>query len=68
MEGRATIVISHNLLTVQDATTILVLDGGRVAERGTHHELLRERGLYARLHRLSGLTGHGDAPALAVVR
>jgi ATP-binding cassette, subfamily B, bacterial len=68
MEGRATIVISHNLLTVQDATTILVLDGGRVVERGTHAELLRRRGLYARLHRLSGLAGAGDGPALSVVR
>src|ERR687893_1649044 len=40
MEGRTTIVISHNLLTVRDATTILVLEAGRVTERGTHRDLL----------------------------
>ncbi len=53
--GRTTIVISHNLLTVRDATSIVVLDRGRVVERGTHAELLERSGLYARLHRLSGL-------------
>jgi ATP-binding cassette, subfamily B, bacterial len=52
MSGRATIVISHNLLTVRDATTILVLDGGRVVERGTHDQLLAAGGAYARLWQL----------------
>jgi ATP-binding cassette subfamily B protein len=52
MAGRTTIVISHNLLTVRDATRILVLDHGRVVEQGTHHDLLLSGKTYARLHRL----------------
>ncbi|MER5430105.1 ABC transporter ATP-binding protein [Streptomyces sp. NPDC002588] len=51
MAGRTTIVISHNLLTVRDATRILVLDHGRVVEQGTHHDLLLRGRTYARLHR-----------------
>ena len=50
--GRSSVVISHNLLSVREATSILVLDGGRVVERGTHAELLRLNSAYARLHRL----------------
>jgi ATP-binding cassette subfamily B protein len=45
--GRTTIVIAHRLSTVVHADQIVVLDGGLVAERGTHAELLRKRGLYA---------------------
>ena len=52
MEGRTTIVISHNLLTVREATEILVLQSGRVAERGAHQELLERNGAYAHLYRL----------------
>jgi ABC-type multidrug transport system fused ATPase/permease subunit len=53
MAGRTTIVISHNLLTVRDATRIVVLDHGRVVEHGAHEELLGRRGTYTRLHRLT---------------
>lgn len=52
MSGRTTIVISHNLLTVREATEILVLQDGHVAERGTHQELLERDGAYAYLYRL----------------
>ncbi|MGW0996184.1 ABC transporter ATP-binding protein [Streptomyces sp. NPDC002523] len=54
MAGRTTIVISHNLLTVRDATRIVVLDRGRVVEQGDHDDLLARDGTYARLHRLNG--------------
>jgi subfamily B ATP-binding cassette protein MsbA len=50
MKNRTTVVIAHRLSTVQNATRIVVLDRGRVAEIGTHEELLRRNGLYQRLH------------------
>lgn len=52
MRGRTSLVIAHRLSTVQSADQILVLHHGEVRERGTHPELLRRGGLYARLHEL----------------
>ena len=49
MEGRTTLVIAHRLSTVKDATRVIVLDQGAVAESGSHDELFQEDGLYRRL-------------------
>lgn len=51
LSGRTSLVIAHRLSTVRNADLILVVDGGRIVERGTHAELLGLRGLYADLYR-----------------
>jgi ATP-binding cassette subfamily B protein len=52
LERRTALVVAHRLSTIQDCDRILVLHKGRLRESGTHTELLRERGLYARLYEL----------------
>jgi ATP-binding cassette subfamily B protein len=52
--GRTTLAIAHRLSTVRDAEQIMVLDGGRVAELGTHEELLELSGRYASMIEAQG--------------
>ena len=51
MRARTSILVSHRISTVRDADSILVLDGGRIAERGTHASLVADGGIYAEMHR-----------------
>jgi len=64
MAGRTTLMIAHRLSTVRHADRILVLEAGRIVERGTHAELVRHGGLYSRLARQQSLDG---TPAVATV-
>ena len=64
--GRTTIAIAHRLSTIRDADQILVLDGGRIVERGTHEELVQTGGRYAALLRGAEVAGDRSAAGSGV--
>jgi subfamily B ATP-binding cassette protein MsbA len=57
MKGRTTLVIAHRLSTVRNADIICVLERGRLAEKGSHDELIAQRGLYYSLHQIQSAMG-----------
>ncbi|MDQ7814012.1 MAG: ABC transporter ATP-binding protein, partial [Brevundimonas sp.] len=57
MEGRATLMIAHRLSTVRNADRIYVVEAGRIAETGSHAQLVKKGGLYARLAKQQSLDG-----------
>ncbi|MCB2088637.1 MAG: metal ABC transporter permease, partial [Sphingomonadaceae bacterium] len=64
-ENRTSISIAHRLSTIADADTILVLDHGRLAESGSHGELLRHDGLYAEMWARQANEEKGSAGVIA---
>jgi subfamily B ATP-binding cassette protein MsbA len=65
LRGRTVFVIAHRLSTIVHADQILVLDRGRIVERGTHAELLAQRGAYHRLHAMQFRDEPAAEPAAA---
>ncbi len=55
LKGRTSVVIAHRLSTIHNADKIIVIDGGRIAEQGTHAELMAKNGIYAKLIEMQSL-------------
>lgn len=69
MRGRTTLVIAHRLSTIETADLILVIDGGRIVDRGTHAELMDRKGVYAKLHEVQfDDQAASEAPAPSLMR
>ncbi|UMX57973.1 ATP-binding cassette domain-containing protein [Escherichia coli] len=51
-KNRTSLVIAHRLSTIEQADEIVVVEDGRIVERGTHHDLLEHKGVYAQLHKM----------------
>jgi ATP-binding cassette subfamily B protein len=66
LAGRTSLVIAHRLSTVRHAHQILVVDDGRIVERGTHDELLARGGTYAELYRTQFEPQRGDAALVEI--
>jgi len=60
MKGRTSLVIAHRLATIRDADRILVLEGGKLIDEGTHDELVKKDGRYAELAKLQFRDMNGD--------
>jgi subfamily B ATP-binding cassette protein MsbA len=52
MKDRTAVIIAHRLSTIKSVDRLIVLQKGKIAEQGTHEELLQHQGLYAKLHAL----------------
>jgi len=59
-KGRTTLTIAHRLSTIVDADEIIVLDGGKIVERGRHHQLLTRNGAYAAMWKRQQASGEGE--------
>jgi ABC-type multidrug transport system fused ATPase/permease subunit len=64
MKGKTSIVIAHKLSTIRFADVIFVVDEGKIIERGNHMELLKQSGVYAKLHELQLQREEATIPAV----